>query len=68
LELKGEVATMDRASRCPNCGKHLVPTSSDSGRTELKCVFCDHLDPMELQTARRWADSSLAEPNRETAH
>jgi hypothetical protein len=58
---------MDRVSRCMHCGKHLVPTPSDSGRTELKCVFCDRLDPMELPTARQWADNPLAQPTRETA-
>jgi hypothetical protein len=34
----------------------LVP--SYSGRTELKCVFCDRLDPMEM--AEPWADGPLA--------
>ena len=24
-----------------------------SGRTELKCVFCDRLDPMEIRQSRR---------------
>jgi hypothetical protein len=33
----------------------LVP--SYSGRTELKCVFCDRLDPMEM--AEPWADGHL---------
>jgi hypothetical protein len=58
---------MDRVSRCPNCGKHLVPTLSEGGRTELKCVFCDHLDPLEIPTARQWAASPLAQPTSETA-
>jgi hypothetical protein len=57
---------MDRVSSCPNCGKHLVPTPSESGRTELKCVFCDHLDPLEMPTARQWANSPLAQPTGET--
>jgi hypothetical protein len=53
---------MDRVSRCPACGKHLVPTPSESGRTDLKCVFCDKLDPMEIDQARQWAESPLAIP------
>jgi hypothetical protein len=40
----------------------MVPMPSESGRIELKCVFCDRLDPMEMLAARRWADSPLGEP------
>jgi hypothetical protein len=32
---------MDRGTRCLHCG---VPASSYTGRTELKCVFCDKRD------------------------
>jgi len=53
---------MDQVTRCLHCGKRMVPMPSDSGRTELKCVFCDRLDPKEIVAARRWADSPLAEP------
>jgi len=53
---------MDRASRCVHCGKGLVPTPSFTGRTELKCVFCDGLDPMKMEAATRWASSPLATP------
>jgi hypothetical protein len=54
---------MDPVTRCLHCGKRMVPMHSHSGRTELKCVFCDRLDdPMEMLTARQWADSPLAEP------
>jgi hypothetical protein len=38
---------MDRVTRCLRCGKRMVFAPSCSGRTELKCVFCDKLDPME---------------------
>jgi hypothetical protein len=58
---------MDQVSRCPHCGKHLIPTPSESGRTELRCMFCENLDPMELPTARQWAESPLAEPTRAIA-
>ena len=57
---------MDRVTRCLHCGKRMVPAPSYSGRTELKCVFCDRLDPMEMRAARQWADSPLA-PVSETA-
>ena len=58
---------MDPVTRCLHCGKRMVPMPSESGRTELKCVFCDRLDPMEMLAARRWADSPLAEPPEKVA-
>lgn len=42
---------MDRVTRCLHCGKRLVPAPSFSGRTELKCVFCN--DPMKLANRER---------------
>jgi hypothetical protein len=53
---------MDRVTRCLHCGKRMVPAPSYTGRTELKCVFCDKLDPMEMDQARQWAESPLAMP------
>jgi hypothetical protein len=58
---------MDRVSRCPQCTKHLVPTTGESGRTELRCMFCEKLDPMEIPTVRQWADSPLAQATGEPA-
>jgi hypothetical protein len=52
---------MDRVTRCLHCGKRLVPVLSADGKTELKCVWCDELDPMEIETAK-WANSPLAGP------
>lgn len=46
-------------SRCPTCKKLLIPSRSDSGRTDLVCLFCDDVDPL-LTTAASWAASSLA--------
>lgn len=57
---------MDRVTRCLHCGKRLVPTPSSIGRTELKCVFCDNLDPMKMEAATKWASSPLAIPPAET--
>lgn len=53
---------MDPVTRCLHCGKRMVPLPSDSGRTELKCVFCDRLDPMEMVAvmgARYWPDPDI---------
>ena len=57
---------MDRVTRCLHCGKRMVPAPSHTGRTELVCVFCDKLDPMEMTAANKWADSPLATPISET--
>jgi len=58
---------MDRVTRCLHCGKRMVPAPSPTGRTELRCVFCDKLDPMEMVDLVKWADSPLATPISETA-
>jgi phage FluMu protein Com len=51
---------MDRVTRCLHCRKLLVSALDRNGRTELKCVFCDKVDPMEIEAATKWAGSSLA--------
>jgi hypothetical protein len=56
----------DRVTLCLHCGKRMVPMPSLSGRTELKCLFCDKLDPMEMTSANKWADSPLATSISET--
>ena len=40
--------TMDRVTRCLHCGKRMVLTPSYTGRTELKCVFCDRQDAVDI--------------------
>ena len=56
----------DRVTHCLHCRKRLVPMHSFDGRTELKCVFCDKLDPTEMTAANKRADSPLATPISET--
>jgi hypothetical protein len=53
---------MDQVTRCLRCGKRMVPTPSPTGRTELKCVFCDKLDPLEMAEPTKWADGPLSIP------
>ena len=55
---------MDRVTRCLHCGKRMVPAPSYSGRTGLKCVFCNKLE--ETRALKEWADSPLAQPISET--
>jgi phage FluMu protein Com len=52
---------MEQTTRCPKCGKRTVPTHSANGRTELKCIRCDPVDPLQTDLAK-WADSPLANP------
>jgi hypothetical protein len=35
--------------------------SDDAGRTELRCLKCDVVDPLKTKPAK-WAESSLAQP------
>ena len=53
---------MDRVTRCLQCGKRTVPARSLTGRTELICMYCDKLDPLEMEEAKKWAESPLAQP------
>jgi tRNA(Ile2) C34 agmatinyltransferase TiaS len=46
---------MDRTTRCPKCGKRMVPVVTISGRTDLQCITCD--DP-----ALKSAESPLTAP------
>jgi hypothetical protein len=50
---------MDRVTRCLHCGRRLVPVFGVNGRTDLKCVWCDQMDPIETEGAK-WTDSPLA--------
>jgi phage FluMu protein Com len=47
--------------RCPKCKKLLMAMTDRSGRTELRCLKCDKVDPMQTDAAK-WADSPLAGP------
>ena len=58
---------MDRVPRCLQCGKRMVPAPSYTGRTELKCVFCDRLRPIEMAEPNKLAESALVTPVSETA-
>ena len=58
---------MDRVTRCLQCGKRMVPAPGLTGRTELMCVYCDKLDPLEMEQAKKRTESPLAQPISETA-
>jgi phage FluMu protein Com len=48
-------------TRCPKCEKRLMAMTDQNGRTELRCLKCDRIDPIKIEAAK-WADSSLADP------
>jgi len=58
---------MDRVTRCLQCGKRMVPAPSYTGRTELKCVFCERLGAIERTEPSKLAESALVTPVSETA-
>jgi len=48
---------MAQTTRCPICGKRMVPVVTLCGRTDLQCISCD--DP-----AVKWAESPLTAPEK----
>jgi phage FluMu protein Com len=46
--------------RCPKCKKLLMAMTDRTGKTELRCLKCDRVDPMKT-AALKWADSPLAD-------
>jgi hypothetical protein len=46
---------MDRVTPCLHCWKRIVPAPSSTRRTELLCVVCDKLDPIEIVEVKKWA-------------
>jgi hypothetical protein len=57
LGCKNREDLMDRTTRCPKCGKRMVPVVTLSGRTDLQCISCD--DPTV-----KWAESPLTAPEK----
>jgi hypothetical protein len=52
---------MSEVTHCPQCGKKLVATLGTLGRTELTCLCCDKVPPMQTEFAK-WADGPRAIP------
>jgi phage FluMu protein Com len=48
--------------RCAKCKKLLMAMTDRTGKTELRCLKCDKVDPMKTD-AVKWADSGLSGPN-----
>ena len=46
---------MGQTTRCPICGKRMVPVVTLCGRTDLQCISCD--DP-----GAKWAESPHTAP------
>jgi len=60
LGVKNREDVMDQITRCPKCGKRMIPVVTISGRTDLQCISCD--DP-----AVKWAESPLTAPEKPVA-
>jgi tRNA(Ile2) C34 agmatinyltransferase TiaS len=54
-------------TRCPKCKKRLMAMTDRTGRTELRCLKCDKVDPLET-VAVKWADGPLATPVKSSPH
>jgi hypothetical protein len=51
-------------TRCSICSRRLMPVRDAKGRTDLRCLECDKLDPLKTTDAAKWADSPLAPPTK----
>jgi phage FluMu protein Com len=47
------------ATRCPHCNRRMKAVTTTDGRTDLKCLRCDEVDPLQTD-AVKWAESPLA--------
>jgi hypothetical protein len=57
---KGRVSVMD-TTRCPACKRRLIAMTDGTGRTQLRCLICEDVDPIRT-VATKWADEPLATP------
>src|ERR1700716_3948654 len=60
LRVKNREDLMDRTTRCPKCGKRMIPVVTISGRTDLQCKSCD--GPVV-----KWAESPPSASEKPTA-
>jgi DNA-directed RNA polymerase subunit M/transcription elongation factor TFIIS len=47
--------------QCPKCNNRLIAVTDRTGRTEMRCLKCDKVDPMKTD-AVKWANSPLSGP------
>ena len=50
-------------TRCPKCNKRLIAMMDPSGKTDLRCLQCDQVDPMKTEIVK-WANSELVPPTK----
>jgi phage FluMu protein Com len=48
------------ATRCQRCNTRMKAVAAEDGRTDLKCLKCDKVDPLHTD-AVKWADGPLAQ-------
>lgn len=47
-------------SRCPKCAQRLIATIDENGRTVLRCLKCDQIDPLKT-VAKEWSKGPLGD-------
>jgi DNA-directed RNA polymerase subunit M/transcription elongation factor TFIIS len=47
--------------RCPKCKKFMLAMTDGTGKTQLRCVKCDKIDPMKTESVK-WENSRLSGP------
>ena len=57
INMKNREDVMDQMTRCPKCGKRMIPLVTICGRTDFQCISCD--DP-----AMKWAESPSTAPEK----
>jgi hypothetical protein len=51
------------ATRCPHCTKRMKAVATPDGRTGLRCLECDKIDPLKNEAAKS-AASALISPTK----
>ena len=51
-----------RSERCAECNRLMIAMTDRKGHTTVRCLKCDHIDPMKTDAANKWANSTLAKP------
>jgi tRNA(Ile2) C34 agmatinyltransferase TiaS len=47
-------------TRCPHCKTPMKPVLKSNGRTDFRCLECEHPDPVKLDTVK-WATGLCAD-------
>lgn len=56
-------------TKCPHCKKRMKAVATSDGRTGLRCLRCDKVEPLKKvdplkADAAKWADDPLTSPTK----